>query len=417
MSGGGGWLAFYQRVRARRRGDEPGGLDVRLVSLAMTLTVVCTMPLWLLGALSVQMRADLGYSLVALGGAVAIQRFGGAALSMPLGRLADRLGPIPAMRAAAVLAAVAAFGVALLARNYAILASFLLVSGASNALGQTAANLALVRAVPAERQGTAFGIKQSALPTGSMIAGLTVPVLALTIGWRWAYVLAGVLSLVVLVSVPRGRTERYRRPEGIVNRAYGRGPLLILAIGLFFGMSAATGLTTFIVEAATEAGIRPAHAGLLLTFGSVCSIATRLVAGRLADRRGGRHLITVARMQLTGMVGLAAIAAGHPILILFGALVAFSFAWGFNGVFWFAIVRLSPATPGAVSGTVMPGGMLGGVGGPLLFGWVVETFGFAAAWLTAAGWALTAGLLMLVGRRALTASLAPVAGPAAEGGA
>jgi predicted MFS family arabinose efflux permease len=401
----GGWIGFYRRVLARRRGDEPGGLDLRLVTLAMTLTVACTMPLWLLGALSVQMRAELDYSLVALGGAVALQRLGGAVLSLPFGRLADRWGPTPAMRVAALMAAVAAFGIAALATEYWILAVFLLFSGGANALGQTAANLALVRAVPYTRQGTAFGIKQSALPVGSMVAGLTVPLLALTIGWRYAFVLAGLVSLIVLVWVPRGRSEQYRRPAGVTNRVRGRGPLLVLAVGLFFGMAAATGLTTFIVEAATDAGVSPAQAGLLLTLGSICSIITRLVAGRLADRRGGRHLITVARMQLTGMFGLALIATGRPTLMVVGAIVAFSFAWGFNGVFWFAIVRLSPATPAAASGTVMPGGMLGGVAGPLLFGWVVQTFGFAPAWLTAASWSLMAGLLMLLGRRLLRASL------------
>ncbi len=411
----GGWIGFYRRVFARRRGDEPGGLDLRLVTLAMALTVACTMPLWLLGALSVQMRAELGYGVVALGGAVAIQRLGGAVLSMPFGRLADRLGPTPAMRAAAVLAAIAALGIAALATSYLTLALFLLVSGAANVLGQTAANLALVRAVPVARQGTAFGIKQSALPVGSMVAGLTVPLIALTVGWRWAFVLAGLLSLLVLVSVPRGRAERYRRPAGVTNRVRGRRPLLVLAAGSFFGMSGAIGLTTFIVEAATDAGVRPAQAGLLLTLGSICSIVTRLVSGRLADRRKGGHLLTVAKMQFAGMIGFALIATGYAPVMFVGAMIAFAFAWGFNGVFWLAIVRLSPATPAAASGTVMPGGMLGGVSGPLLFGWVVETFGFATAWLVAAGWALVAGLLMLWGRRLLRASL--LAGEAAAAAA
>jgi hypothetical protein len=42
------------------REGRSGSFDLRLVSLAMLLTVVCTMPLWLVSALSVQMRADLG---------------------------------------------------------------------------------------------------------------------------------------------------------------------------------------------------------------------------------------------------------------------------------------------------------------------------------------------------------------------
>jgi MFS family permease len=393
------------------REGRSGSFDLRLVSLAMLLTVVCTMPLWLVSALSVQMRADLGYGIVALGGAVAVQRVGGAVLAWPLGRVADRVGPTAAMRTAAGLAALSALGIAVFVRSYLGLAVLLLVSGASNALGQTAANLALVRAVPGHRQGTAFGIKQSALPVGSLLAGLTVPLIGLTVGWRWAFVLAAGLSLFVLVSVPRDRVQRYRTPDGVTNRIRRRQPLFVLAAGLFFGMGAAMGLTTYTVESATASGVGVGAAGLLLTLGSAASIVTRLVAGRLADRRGGRHLVTVARMQFAGALGLVLIATGVPSLLLVGTLIAFALAWGFNGVFWFAIVRLSPATPAAASGLVMPGGMLGGVVGPIVFGVIAETVSFQVAWLAAASWSVIAGTLMLVGRRLLRANLDPVQTP------
>lgn len=391
-----GWTGFYRRLWQRR--GEPGGFDMRLVGLAMLLTVVSNMPLWLVSALSVQMRAELGYGIVALGGAVALQRLGGASLAWPLGRLADRVGPTRAMQVAAAIAAIASFGVAAFVHGFGMLAVMLLISGASNALGQTAANLALVRAVPGNRQGTAFGIKQSALPVGSLLAGLAVPLIALTVGWRWAFVLAGGLAVLVLVSVPRKRDQRYRRPEGVKNRVIRRSPLVVMAIGLFFGMGAAMSLTTYTVESATAAGVAEGAAGLLLTLGSAASITIRLLAGRLADRRAGRHLVTVARMQFAGAIGLLLIASGIPSLLLLGTLIAFALGWGFNGVFWFAIVRMSPATPAAASGLVMPGGMLGGVAGPLVFGTIAEAVGFSAAWLMAATWSTLAGTLMLTGR-------------------
>lgn len=401
-----GWTGFYRRLW-QMRAKEPGGFDLRLVALAMLLTVVCTMPLWLVSALSVQMRAELGFSIVALGGAVAVQRLGGAVLAWPLGRLADHVGPTGAMRVAAGLAAISALGTAVLVQSYLALTLFLLVSGASNALGQTAANLALVRAVPGNRQGVAFGIKQSALPVGSLLAGLAVPLIGLTIGWRWAFVLAAALSLLVVVLVPRKGLERYAKPSGIRNRVQRRSPLLVLAVGLAFGMAAAMALTTYTVESATAAGVGAAAAGLLLTSGSVASITTRLVAGYRADKRGGGHLVTVARMQFAGAIGILLIATQVPGLLLAGTLIAFALAWGFNGVFWFAIVRLNPATPAAASGQVMPGGMLGGVVGPIVFGWTAEQAGFQTAWYLAASWSVIAGTLMLVGRRLLRASLDP----------
>ena len=53
---------------------------------------------------------------------------------------------------------------------------------------QTAVNLALTRArLP--RLGLAIALKQSGMPTAAMIGGATVPLLALTLGWRSAFVL------------------------------------------------------------------------------------------------------------------------------------------------------------------------------------------------------------------------------------
>lgn len=397
--------ASSQRRGAVAADEHAPRVDPRVVVVPMLLTVVCTLPVWLTGALAVQMRADLRFGIVALGGAVALHRIGGAAVALPLGRLSDRLGPTRAMRIAAALATVAAFGVAALARDWVTLVVFLAISGASNSLGQTAANLALARAVPPGRQGMAFGVKQAALPSASMLAGLAVPILALTVGWRWAFGLAAAMSLAVGLAVPRGGDERYRTPSGTANRGYGRRPLLVLAVALFLGMAAAASLTTFTVEAATAAGLSEANAGLLLTLGSAAAIVTRLVVGGRADKRGGRHLQGVAVLQLTGAIGFLLLATFQIPWIIVGSLVAFAFGWGFNGLFWFAIVRLNPATPAASTGAVMPGGMLGGVAGPLVFGWLAETYSFPTAWAASASWGLAAGLLMLLGRRMLVADL------------
>ena len=70
-------------------------------------------------------------------------------------------------------------------------------------LAQPAANLLLARAVPADRQGLAFGIKQSAIPAAAMLGGLAVPSIALTWGWRWAFAAGGAFALMSAVTVPR----------------------------------------------------------------------------------------------------------------------------------------------------------------------------------------------------------------------
>ena len=64
------------------------------------------------------------------------------------------------------------------------------LSAAANALGQLASNAALARHVPAHRQGLSFGVKQAAIPVSTLLAGAAVPTIALTAGWRWAFVAA-----------------------------------------------------------------------------------------------------------------------------------------------------------------------------------------------------------------------------------
>lgn len=54
----------------------------------------------------------------------------------------------------------------------------------------------------------------------------------------------------------------------------------------------------------------------------------------------------------------------------------------------------------------MPGGMFGGLMGPLVFGWLAELRGYPTGWLVAAAWALVGSIIMVVGRRLLLADLA-----------
>jgi MFS family permease len=385
-------------------GDAPRSV-APVVALSLAVTVVCTFPLFLTGALAVQMRQELGFSVAGLGVATALYRVAGAALAIPFGRLADRMGPSGAMRIAAALAAASALGIAVVADRFVTLCGFLMLSGGANALGQTGANLSLSRAVRVGRQGIAFGLKQSALPIATLLAGLTVPALALTVGWRWAFALGAALAVVVGVLTPPSRDARFRVTATSPNRSRRRLPLVVLALALLFSMMAATTLSTFTVDAAVAGGMRPGAAGLLLTVGSACAVIVRLVAGMLADRRGAGHLRVVAALVAFGSIGYLLMAVQQTWALSIGVVLAFGLGWGFNGLFWLAIVRLNRATPGTATGFVMPGGMLGGVFGPILFGLIVEWSGYPAAWLSAAAWGLVGAVVMLLGRRLVRADL------------
>lgn len=176
---------------------------IRASAGAVATTVACVLPVFLLGGLAVQMGSDLDFSPAGLGLAVSVY-FGVSALaSVPSGRLVERYGPARVARCGIVLAAVSMLAVAALARSYPVLVGLLALSAAANALGQLASNTALAQHVPARRQGLSFGVKQAAIPISTLLAGAAVPVIALTVGWRWAFVAAAVAAMTTLPAVPR----------------------------------------------------------------------------------------------------------------------------------------------------------------------------------------------------------------------
>ena len=88
------------------------------------------------------------------------------------------------------------------------------LAGIGTALTRTASSVLVAWHVEPGRQGIAFGLKHGSIPIASLVAGLSVPALALTIGWRWAYAIAAVLALMVAVTVPplRGRLAHGEKP-------------------------------------------------------------------------------------------------------------------------------------------------------------------------------------------------------------
>ena len=86
------------------------------------------------------------------------------------------------------------------------------VAGLANAVAQPAINLFMADQVPIDRQGLAFGIKQSAIPGAILVSGLALPALALPLGWRATFAICGGLVLVVAL-VARQRRPRLSRPR------------------------------------------------------------------------------------------------------------------------------------------------------------------------------------------------------------
>jgi len=394
---------------------EENGPVLRLppIPAAAAVTTVGMLPAYLTGAQAVQMGAELGFGPSALGAIIAGTFGVAAAASMAGGRLADRLGGAPVMRAACLVAAASTLAVAILAGDVRALAVAVVASGLANGVGQPAANVLLARAVAPGRQGMAFGVKQAATPAAVMLAGLAVPGLALTVGWRWSFLLAGGLAFVVAALVPSDRRPTATRGGQADNTTPAALlPLIVLGAGGVLGAAAGNALAAFLVDYGVTTGLAPGRAGLLASLGSATGVVTRLLMGVRADRRAGGHLNTVAVMMALGAAGFSLLAVADSWVLLPAVVVSYVFGWSWPGLYHFGVARRHPAEPGRATGFTQTGVALGGALGPLGFGLLAEQSSYAVAWLAAAAASLLAAAAVLGGRRLLLRALAV---PAASG--
>jgi MFS family permease len=398
--------------RSGGRREVPQGAAVprvvRDVWGAVMASTATALAVFLVGTLAVEMRPSLHLSLSSVGATVSLYYLAAAAGSVPAGHLAERLGSVRTMRAAAIAGAGTLLLMALFATSFASLTAFMMMAGLASSCMQPATNRFLIRRIPSRRQGLAFGIKQSSVPLSAFLAGLALPAIALTIGWRWAFGVAAVAAGAAAF-IPRRRSPGQREPPERTTGGHGEGvALLVLAIGFGLGIFSTTGLTTFLVLSAVAAGIGKGTAGLVAALAGAGSVIARVVTGIQADRRGHSHFVIVAAMLSTGVAGYLALAVGSATGIaaffVAGAVVAFAAGWGWNGLFNFAVAHSYSRAPARATGVTQAGGRLAGVVGPLAFGLVVTHGSYTVAWLMAAGLALVGAVVILLGGSVVAAA-------------
>lgn len=389
------------------QGIDPVTADRSSAARAVAAAVTAVLPVFLVAALAVQIRQELSFGTAALGAVVATYFVTGALTSVPLGQAVERLRAGRGMALAATTSAVAMLAAAL-AGSWLQLAAALVLAGLGNAIAQPSANLLLSVSIPVRRLGLAFGIKQSCVPGAALLGGLAVPTVALVVGWRWAFAIAGILTAAYsawlwlrhsATGVGRSpRTGTLRDSEAAVSS------LLFLTLGGFLGAAAATSLGAFLVDSAVVTGFSPSTAGWLYAVMAGGTICSRVLLGWAIDRSPTRsrfHLIAV--LLGVGALGYVLLAAQRPGLFLAGAALGFVVGWAWTGIFHYAVVTWYRRAPAAATGLAQTGLSLGAGVGPLLFGILVEQRSYGAAWLAAGVTSLLAALVVLGARAHLRA--------------
>lgn len=386
----------------------PTGVPVeRVLANVVVVVMVASFPVVLTGAMSVEMESDIGFDAPALGAAVTAYYIVSAILSTACGRLTEALGSRRTTRAAALFGSAGCFIIAA-ASGMPVLVAGMLVGGVAIAIAQPASNAAILHGVPTERRGLAFGIKQSAIPAGTALAGFAVPAVALTIGWRWAFAGAGVLSALAAGTVPPGSppaTSSRADRRGLLRGSY--GTLVLLAVAAALGAAPAMCLPVFLAGSATDRGLSSGVAGMLLAAGSIGGLVVRMITGAAADRRVGGHLRTIAALMAMGTVGLAAMAIDHRFVFVGSTILAFGTGWAWQGLFNHAVTNRWTQAPAAATGITQTGVFIGGVIGPPAFGAASAHWSDGVGWLVLSGMMASATVIVLLIRRSSRRAAVP----------
>jgi MFS family permease len=372
--------------------SPPGRPGRRATALAGFTTIVAVLPVFLAGGLAIQLEAELGAGTAIVGAAVAVYWGVSALLSALGGYLAQRLAPRSGMMLSVAIGLVALLGLAFVTPHWAWLFVWLAIGGAANALAHPVSNGFIVDQVAVQRRAFAFGLKQAAIPAATLAAGLSVPILALTVGWQWAYVgaAAGAVILVAALALMVPHKSRSAAPETRIHRVGARLPrrlrTFLLATALVSGLGSAAGNTlgAFTVSTAVDSGFAPGAAGLLLGLGSLAGCLVRPLVGLAADKGLGGSMTTVALMLATGAAGMLAMATGGHMAFTVGCVLAFGFGWGWNGLMHYVVAHRSHPYAAQATGISQSGTYIGSTVGPFAFGFIFTSFGSANGWILAA---------------------------------
>ena len=381
-----------------------------LVTASLLVTAAANLSPTLVSALAVQIQDDLGIGEAQIGMTVSAFFCVGVLTSALSGRMVERIGPTAGLRLASAAAGAVLVVTGALGRSWLALIALVAVAGLANSWAQPAANLYVARGVSNRRQGLALGIQKSGIPTASLLAGLAIPTIGLTIGWSWAFVLGGLFAFGVSLGVPAiGETPAAAGGPGAVTAGPAVRPRPDVAIGLLVAVACSTclaamgsiALSSFFVLSSVNIGIDEAVAGILLMAGSVVGIASRLVMGASADRASLSPFHMLTAMFAVAALAFVGLSTGSTAMLFAAMPFAFATSFAWPGLFHLAMVRSNPSAPGAATGIAMTGSFTGAVCGPLLFGLLVEATSYGWAWGFAAITSGAAAAVMAVASRLL----------------
>jgi MFS family permease len=351
----------------------------RLTLLALVATGVGFLPWFAVSALGPFLIADHDASAALPGRLVGLMFVVGIAGCLLAGDIVRRWGPTRVLKLTIAAGGIGIGGMAL-APNVLVLSLAVAASGFVLAVPMPATAALVATRIASERRGSVIGVAQSGQQLGALSAGAILPLIAAAHGWRWSLMGAAAGALLIAASFWGVGSHE---PVVARSKVVFRTPRWLMAYALLMSSWTVAAVAFLPVFGSESHGMSGAVAGRLVTVIGAVAIGGKILWGRAAGRavRPTLPLILLALIAAAGLAlaALAAVLGTWAVWVSAAVVGASSLAWPVVTLSLIAR-RVSSEVAGAVSGRILAAGFTGSATGPILFGWLLESRGFATAW-------------------------------------
>ena len=363
-----------------------------------------TLAFFALAVAASELQAEFGISKFQLGLIGAVNTGIGAVLAPAAGRISDRIGGRNSVAGVLIFSGFSAFLLAI-APNYPLLLAASAVGGIAQGWGNPATNKAIGVAVEEAKRGVVTGIKQSGVQAAVVVAGVAVPLMSASFGWRSAMWLTAGLSFALLLTIQLVPPKADPGPQD-ASQAGATSPLPMWVTQVaMFGFLLGTvggGFGRFLPLFAEEAvGFSVERAGQVFALQGLVAVPARLTAGIALDRGASpqKMMMIMAALGAGALLIVTAASSGRPSLLWIGTTLAGLTIGTWNTAANVSMIALKE-NAGRATGRLMLGFLFGlTVGGPAV-GWSIDQFGYTPAWLASGVLCLVASAV--IGQRSST---------------
>jgi FSR family fosmidomycin resistance protein-like MFS transporter len=366
--------------------------------------------MFVLAPLLLYVREEYDVSYTKLGIAVALFNLISAAFQTPVGFLVDRLGARVNLIAGLALGGAALVVVGLVDSFWMMVAMYG-VLGLANTVYHPADYAMLANHVPDKQIGHAFSVHTFSGFLGGAVAPAASFVLYGIVGWRGAFVAAGIMGFIaaaVLMLLRDPPAEPNKVPSGdATSRLSGwrlllSPPILVnLVLFMLIGMIAG-GFSNYLVVALIDLHHTPVGiANTALSTQLFTSAAGVLLGGLLLSLTSRHAMVTVVSLAITGLATLVVGVFDVGTIALMLLMALSGLAGGAMSPSRDMIVR-SVAPPGAVGsvfGFVTNGFSMTGIVSPLIYGLMMDHGHPSLIFFTVGAAALLGVVTVLIGAR------------------